>query len=101
MISFIFFATIKLFSFQATSETAPGTVMLISAGITAIPICMSTWMHLHLKGERIAEYPPEEDEEEEAAKEIEEQSSDSQTESSQTESPKNCESADLEKSQFQ
>ena len=32
--------------------------MLLSAGITVIPFFISVFMHLHLKGKRIADFPP-------------------------------------------
>ena len=49
---------------QATSETYAGTVLMISSGLTAIPIFLGIFMHFRLKGKRIAEFPSDEDDEE-------------------------------------
>ena len=54
-----------LFLKKATSDTAVGTVMLISAGITTLPLFLSIYMHFHLKGKRIADFPNDDENEDE------------------------------------
>ena len=41
--------------FQATSVDFPGTVFLLSASITVIPLALSTYVFFSLKGKRLSE----------------------------------------------
>ena len=45
----------KLICFQATSADLPGTVFLLSASITVIPLGLATYVFFSLKGKRLSE----------------------------------------------